>query len=105
MYKFAAENNPNDSQAFIKALFAQRQDYGQRILAQRQSLFDIWQQTFVSDSAAKIIEEQNLEHLRNHLFSTVNLSEECLALDDPSECITRKEVELQKEKEEDGTIA
>lgn len=105
LYKFAAENNPNDSQAFIKALFAQRQDYGQRILAQRQSLFDIWQQTFVSDSAAKIIKEQNLEHLRDHLFSTVNLSEECLALDDPSECITRKELEVQKEKEEDGTIA
>lgn len=112
MYTFASENNPNDSKAFIKALFAERQDYGQRILAQRQSLFDSWQQTFVSDSAAKIIEEQNLEHLRDHLFSTVNLSEECLALDDPSECIPRKEqgalkleLELQKEKEEDETVA
>ena len=103
MYKFASENNPNDSQAFIKALFAERQDYGQRILAQRQSLFDSWQRTFVSDSAAKIIEDQNLEHLRDHLFSTVNLNEECLAFDHPSEC-TKEEEALALE-EEDETIA
>lgn len=108
LYTFASENNPNDSQAFIKALFAKRQDYGQRILAQRQSLFDSWQQTFLPDSAAKIIQDQNLEHLRDHLFSTVNLSEECLALDNPSECIPRKEqgaLKLELEKEEDETVA
>ena len=88
LYTFATKHNPNDSQAFIKALFAERQDYGQRILVQRQALFDTWQSEFNADSAAKIIEDQNLEHLRDHLFSTVNLDENCLALDDPRECLT-----------------
>ena len=114
LYTFATEHNPNDSQAFIKALFAERQDYGQRILAQRQALFDSWQSEFRADATAKIIEEQNLEHLRDHLFSTVNLDEACLALDDPRECLTPDEkiadekkelaVELELE-EEDETIA
>lgn len=106
LYTFASENNPNDSQKFIKALFATRQDYGQRILAQRQSLFDSWQQSFVPGSVAEIIESQNLEHLRDHLFSTVNLSDDCLALDDPDECIPPEdEPALQLRKEEDETVA
>ena len=28
LYNFAAANNPNDSHAFLKKLFAERQDYG-----------------------------------------------------------------------------
>ena len=37
---------------------------------------------------SKIIEEQNLEHLRDQLFATVNFSEECLFMDDESECLS-----------------
>lgn len=101
MYKFASENNPNDSQAFIKALFAVRQDYGSRILTQRQELFDRWQDAFMPKSVHEIIEKENLEHLRSHLTSTVNLADDCLFLDDPRECLSDDEkIEL-----EDGTAA
>jgi len=106
LYHFATENNPNDSEAFIKALFAQRQDYGQRILMQRQALFDSWQQSFVPSSAAKVIEQQNLEHLRAHLFSTVNLSEDRLAKKDPNECIPEGNKNKRGlKKEPDETVA
>ena len=53
LYTFASENNPNDSQRFIKALFAARPDYGQRILAQRQSLFDDWGDHFMPQTVGK----------------------------------------------------
>lgn len=96
LYEFASANNPNDSQAFIKALFAQRPDYGQRILAQRQSLFEQWEKSFMPASVGKIVEDQNLEHLRDQLFATVNLSEECLFTGDELECIPEKEKENEK---------
>ena len=103
LYTFASENNPNDSQKFIKALFAARPDYGQRILAQRQALFESWQTAFMPESVSIIIEEQNLEHLRDQLFATVNLSEECLFMDDESECLSvdKKTEEESLEEEEE----
>ena len=91
LYTFASENNPNDSQRFIKALFAARPDYGQRILAQRQSLFDDWGDHFMPQTVGKAIEDQNLEHLRDQLFATVNLDEACLFTGDDAECIPEEE--------------
>jgi len=91
LYKFASENNPNDSQRFIKSLFAARPDYGQRILAQRQSLFDEWSDHFMPQTVGKVIEDQNLEHLRDQLFATVNLDEACLFTGDDAECIPEEE--------------
>ena len=91
LYKFASENNPNDSQRFIKALFAARPDYGQRILAQRQSLFEQWGDHFMPQTVGKAIEDQNLEHLRDQLFATVNLDEKCLFTGDDAECIPEEE--------------
>lgn len=91
LYKFASENNPNDSQRFIKSLFAARPDYGQRILAQRQSLFDEWSGHFMPQTVGNVIEGQNLEHLRDQLFATVNLDEACLFTGDEAECIPEEE--------------
>lgn len=91
LYQFASENNPNDSQRFIKALFAARPDYGQRILAQRQSLFEQWGDHFMPQTVGKAIEDQNLEHLRDQLFATVNLDEACLFTGDDAECILEEE--------------
>jgi hypothetical protein len=72
-------------------------------LAQRQALFESWQTAFMPESVSKIIEEQNLEHLRDQLFATVNLSEECLFMDDESECLSvdkKTEEESSDEEEE-----
>jgi len=102
LYNFASENNPNDSKAFIKALFAERQEYGQRILAQRQTLFEGWQKGFVPETVATIIEKQNLEHLREHLFCTVNLSDDKLAKNvDTESCIQPSEYQMEMKKEDE----
>jgi hypothetical protein len=92
LYEFASANNPNDSQRFVKALFAARPAYGSRILAQRLALFAEWEKSFMPGSVGKTIEEQNLEHLRNQLFATVNLNEESLFTEDAAECVPEKEV-------------
>jgi hypothetical protein len=93
LYQFASENNPNDSQKFIKALFGARPDYGQRILAQRQSIYEEWSAHFMPQTVGKIVGDQNLEHLRDQLFATVNLSEDCLFTEDSSECVPKEEDE------------
>ena len=105
LYQFAAENNPNDSQKFIKSLFAVRPDYGQRILTQRQSLLARWRKTFDGSAVAESIEKQNLEHLRDQLFATVNLSEESLSMEDESECLTEEEKAANFVQESEGEIA
>jgi hypothetical protein len=105
LYQFAAENNPNDSQKFIKSLFAVRPDYGQRILTQRQSLLARWRKTFDGSAVAESIEKQNLEHLRDQLFATVNLSEESLSMEDESECLTEEEKAANCVQESEGEIA
>jgi len=89
----------------MKSLLAVRPDYGQRILTQRQSLLARWRKTFDGSAVAESIEKQNLEHLRDQLFATVNLSEDSLSMEDESECLTEEEKAANCVQESEGEIA
>ena len=75
---------------FINALFIERHDFAQRILAQRKMLFESWNGSFCPENTQIMFENSNLSHLRDHLMCTVNLEVDGVNEADP-ECIPTDE--------------